>query len=428
MSSIQNIRLWSANSQGASPEVQAASDAAHLAANFSGLRPYSVDQSTELLNRNINALFGPNAQGYAVPNGTAANKLILSLLTSSTDVILTPRCSHALNFETGAIESAVPGVRFQAIETYDGKISPWQVTQALKLRNSLSAEQTATPAVLLISQLTEYGTKYSRNELIELRKCAHDNGMKFVMDGARLFHAAAAETVSLREMTTEVGLDALSLDFSKNGGSGCLAIFINSSLTSDSIRRKMKQQSSVQSQGYADAPKFNTLLENDLWRNYATQANDQAKHIVEDLQLIGINPVFKVEGNLIFIRLSEDVRAELAKSDAFYTWDKTHSLVRFETGFATSDDSVSELVLAINRLNNRRNEFNEIVLRLSESSLDDIKQLYTQQRISDELFYAAWDKALERYTIAELKDLVRSGTISATDMAELYLKAGLGHS
>ena len=60
------------------------------------------------------------------------------------------------------------------------------------------------PGMVYISQPTEYGTLYTRKELIEIRRICDQYKLRFYLDGARLAYALAADAndVSLKDLAT----------------------------------------------------------------------------------------------------------------------------------------------------------------------------------------------------------------------------------
>jgi threonine aldolase len=75
----------------------------------------------------------------------------------------------------------------------------------------------AQPTVVSITQATELGTVYLPDEIAAITDAAHSLGMATHMDGARLSNAAAALDLSLRALTTDVGIDVVSFGGTKNG-------------------------------------------------------------------------------------------------------------------------------------------------------------------------------------------------------------------
>lgn len=73
------------------------------------------------------------------------------------------------------------------------------------------------PKVVFLTNPTEYGTIYSKEEIREITEHAHSKEMRVHLDGARLYNAAAEKGWSLKECTRDLGVDSLSLGGTKNG-------------------------------------------------------------------------------------------------------------------------------------------------------------------------------------------------------------------
>ncbi len=84
--------------------------------------------------------------------------------------------------------------------------------------------KTTQPAALSLSQASEAGTIYGPDDVAALAAVAHEAGLAVHMDGARFANALASAGVSPADMTWRVGVDALSLGATKNGGLACEAV------------------------------------------------------------------------------------------------------------------------------------------------------------------------------------------------------------
>ena len=78
--------------------------------------------------------------------------------------------------------------------------------------------------MLSITQSTELGTVYTIEELKALAHFAKQHNLLFHVDGARLCNAAASLNVSLKALTTDIGVDVLSFGGTKNGLMGVEAV------------------------------------------------------------------------------------------------------------------------------------------------------------------------------------------------------------
>ena len=80
------------------------------------------------------------------------------------------------------------------------------------------------PKVISITQATEMGTVYTTEEIEALAGFAHEREMFLHVDGARISNAVAAQGLTLRKATRDLGVDVLSFGGTKNGLMGVEAV------------------------------------------------------------------------------------------------------------------------------------------------------------------------------------------------------------
>lgn len=77
---------------------------------------------------------------------------------------------------------------------HDGKITGEQLDEYCQsFENDLNHEHMVYPGCVYISQPTEYGTVYTREELASISQVAHDHNLPLYVDGARLGMALTAD-------------------------------------------------------------------------------------------------------------------------------------------------------------------------------------------------------------------------------------------
>jgi threonine aldolase len=235
------------------------------------------------------------------------------------------------------------------VPTRDGKLTPALVgTQA----RGWVVPHHAQPRVVAITQNTELGTVYAPEEITAISAHAHDLGMLVHMDGARLSNAAAALDVPLRAITTDVGVDVLSLGGTKNGLMLGEAVVV---LNPDAVRglpylRKGGMQ--LPSKTRFISAQFVALLDGDLWLRNARHANDMARRLAAAVEAVpGVEIVQPVQANAIFAALPRDVSARLRERFHFYTWDERPGeeveVVRWMTAFDTTEADVRAFAAAL---------------------------------------------------------------------------------
>lgn len=192
------------------PEVMAAV----AAANDGAAVAYGDDPVSARLQHRAEEVFGERARIFPVLNGTGANVISLMAAAPRWGGVITSDVAHVHTDENGAPER-VGGLKILAVPSRDGRIGPDAVD---RYSGDLGDVHRAQPAVLSLTQVTELGTVYSVADLKLLADTAHAAGLRVHVDGSRLANAAATLGVGLREITTDVGVDIVSLGAAKNGG------------------------------------------------------------------------------------------------------------------------------------------------------------------------------------------------------------------
>ena len=124
----------------------------------------------------------PEADVHYIPGGTLMN------LTALAAFLLRPHWSvisadsgHICVHETGAIEAT--GHKINHVKTVDGKLRPEDIEDVLIFHED---EHYVLPKAIYISDSTETGLIYTKEELMALRACCNQHGLYIYLDGARL--------------------------------------------------------------------------------------------------------------------------------------------------------------------------------------------------------------------------------------------------
>lgn len=320
------------------------------AANGGHQSSYGADAYTERLGELLVEHFGPGVEGFGVFNGTGANVVGLQAMLPRWGSVITPESAHITTDEAGAPER-VGGLKLLTVPTVDGKLRPADLD---RYPVDPSDVHHPLPSAVSITQSTEYGTVYTPDELRALTASAHDRGLTVHVDGARIANAAAGLGVPLRAITTDVGVDVLSLGGTKNGLMfGEIVLVINPDAVSGvPVLRKLSMQ--LASKMRFLSAQFVALLSGDLWLRSATHANAMATRLrtgIEELQsagrISGITFTQQTQANTILARLPAGVADRLRKRYAFYDWDPAAGEVRWVCSFDTTEADVDGFLEAI---------------------------------------------------------------------------------
>jgi threonine aldolase len=285
--------------------------------------------------------FGDDIAVYFVFGGTGANVLGLKAITKSHQAIICADTAHVNTDECGAPEKYT-GCKLMDLPTPDGKL---RIEQIKPLLHGIGVEHYVQPAVIAISQATEMGTVYTKEELKTLADFAHDHGLLLQVDGARLANAAVSLGASLKEITADVGVDVLSFGGTKNGMMyGEAVIFFNPKLATE-FKYIRKQGMQLPSKMRFITAQFEAMLSGNLWRRGPEHANRMARLLAEELrQLPQIKITQPVEANGVFAVIPSEYIPALQKKYFFYVWDEETSEVRFMASFDTTEDDIRDFV------------------------------------------------------------------------------------
>ncbi len=330
-------------SDNAAPAHPAVLDAI-AAANAGGAGAYGNDQWTQRADAWFKDQFGGQVESYLVWNGTGANVSALRAMTRPWEAVICSDQAHIHVDECGAPE-LLSGCKLLDLPSADAKLTVEQVrAAALK---GVGFEHHVQPRVLSLTQTTEYGTAYSVDELGALVVEAHGHGLLVHVDGARIANAAASLDVSLREMITDTGVDALSFGLTKNGAIGAEAVVLLNPSLAPQFKYVRKQSTQLASKMRFLAAQVVALAEHDLWLDNARQANAMAQRLAAGLTAAGVNVTQRVQANAVFALLEPAMIARLQEQFHFYEWDETRHEVRLMCSWATDESDVDALVGAV---------------------------------------------------------------------------------
>ncbi len=314
--------------------------AAILDANAGDALGYGEDAWTPRAISRVREHFGEHTDVYFTFNGTGANVVALGSLLRPWEAVLAPASAHLQTDECGALER-FNGSKVISVATADGKLRVADLEPYTRTPDEVHFSQ---PRVVSISQATEFGGVYDVGELRDLCAFCHERGLLVHVDGARLANAAAALGTNLRAITSDVGVDVLSLGGTKNGLLfGEAVCFFNPALHAGSAAFVQKQAMQLASKMRYVAAQFEALLQDNRWAGYAQHANAMAARLHERVRCIrGIRVTRPVRCNAVFATLDRSALERVRARYFFYVFDESLPEVRWMTHWATTPQDVDE--------------------------------------------------------------------------------------
>lgn len=330
------------NYAGIHPEVLAA-----ITAVNGGHQPaYGDDPVTAEFDALITTLFGPRATGLPVFNGTGANVTALQSMCRPWEAVICARTAH-INADEGGAPEKVAGLKLHTVSTPDGKLTPELVaTEAYDFGFVHRAQQ----KVVSITQSTELGTVYTPDEIRALADHAHGLGMYLHVDGARISNAAAALGVTLHEMITDTGVDALSLGATKNGALAAEAVVMLNPGLSAAVPFVRKSAMQLASKMRFASAQLLAMFGTDLYLRNARHANAMADRLYAAVKdIAGLQAGGRPQANAMFPTLPADVSTRLQQSYRFYVWNHLTGQVRWMCSWDTTPEDIDDFAAAVAR-------------------------------------------------------------------------------
>ena len=161
---------------------------------------YGEDPTVNRLEQRAAEVAGKEAALF-VPTGTMGNTIAVKLLTEHGQEVICDARAHLLDYEL-SMTAWFSGCLIRAVPTGDGILS-WDAVRPLI--KPLGPH--AAPTGLVELENTHNmcgGTVYPAGAIRQICEGAHERGVRVHMDGARIFNAAAATGVPVREICAPV--------------------------------------------------------------------------------------------------------------------------------------------------------------------------------------------------------------------------------
>lgn len=168
-----------------------------------GWATYGEDPSVNELQERIARLLGKEAALW-VPTCGMANLVALLTIAPRGSTVVLEAASHVLTSEAMGIEE-IAGLEPRSLWARDGRLDPVEVEE-------LIVQTGATMLVLENTHTRAGGTVLTPELTAELAGAAQRHGAHVHLDGARLFNAAAALGIPVRELAAPANTVALSLN------------------------------------------------------------------------------------------------------------------------------------------------------------------------------------------------------------------------
>lgn len=279
----------------------------------------------------------PHASIHYLAGGTQTNMVLISSAIKHYEGVIAVDSGHINVHETAAIEGS--GHKIITVKGKDGKVYPNDIKEVMELNNN---EHMVKPALVFISNSTEIGTIYTRQELLDLREACDKYGLYLYLDGARLGSALTSASCDYEPSFLGHILDAFYVGGTKNGllYGEALAV-VNEQLQKD-FRYVIKNKGAMLAKGFAVGIEFEEAFKDGLYFDIAKATNEVADYLKNKL---GISNK-EQPTNQVFIKLDNKKAQEVINKFGTEMWNKgeKESEIRIVISFMTTKKDVDELI------------------------------------------------------------------------------------
>ena len=322
----------------------------HLAqTNMEPVSGYGNDKFTASAAEKIKAAADcPDAQVYFLTGGTQTNMVVIDTLLRPYEGVVASSCGHVNTHEAGAIEST--GHKVLTVPHRNGKLDADDLREYVQtFYADASHDHMVFPGMVYISHPSEYGTLYTRNELERISAVCREFSMPLFLDGARLGYGLTADTdVTLQDI-------AKLTDVFYIGGTKCGAlcgeavVFCGMRAPAHPIPR-IKQHGALLAKGRLTGVQFEALFTDGLYFEIGRQAIETAQALRRVLHEHGYRFFLETPTNQQFVILPNEDMARIREHAAIEYWEKydeTHTVVRFCTSWATTQEDIDALAAVL---------------------------------------------------------------------------------
>ena len=323
-------------SEGAHPSILKAMNDENLNQKIGYGMDEICEQARALIRKECDA---QQADVHFLVGGTQANLTVIAAALRPYEAVIACESGHINVHETGSIEAC--GHKVCTAYAKDGKLTPAMIQKIVDFH---ADEHMVKPKMVYISNATELGTIYYKEELTALHQICKELDLYLFMDGARLGSALTAEGNDLTLADIARLCDVFYIGGTKNGALFGEAVVINHEQIKKEFRYNIKQRGGMLAKGFLLGLQFKTLFENDLFYSLAKQANECAQRMVKDA---GFEFYADSPTNQLFPILPNSLADKISEKYAFQVQEKINdetTALRFVTSWACPNHVIDEFI------------------------------------------------------------------------------------
>lgn len=318
-----------------------------LETNLMKMSGYGSDDFCESAKEKIRAACEcPDAEVFFLVGGTQTNRIVIDTMLRPCEGVVAAVTGHVSCHEAGAIEAS--GHKVMTIPQHEGKINAKELEVFLaSFWSDDNHEHMVFPGMVYLSHPTEYGTLYTKAELNQIAAVCHEYQIPLYMDGARLGYGLAARETDVSLADVAGICDVFYIGGTKVGALCGEAVVFTRQNMPQHFLTLVKQNGALLAKGRLLGIQFDTLFTDHLYYDIGSHGIEMANLMKEGFRERGYEFFLDSPTNQQFIILENREMEALKEKVKFSFWetvDENHTVVRFATSWATTEEEIAELM------------------------------------------------------------------------------------
>ncbi|KAH6892545.1 pyridoxal phosphate-dependent transferase [Thelonectria olida] len=305
---------------------------------------YGHDTYCEQARQRIRSHLGRGDVGiFFVPSGTSANAISIASCLRPHEAVIAASSGHIVTRETGAVEAS--GHKIINATPDNGKLTPDIIARALD--ENWHFPHMAKPRMVYISNATEIGTIYTKDELRAIKDLCERRHLLLFLDGARIGAALASKANDMTLSDVLELTDIFWIGGTKNGALLGEAVVVKDPRLASEFEFYVKQHGSLLAKSRVMGVQFAELFRENLYFDLALTANLAAEKLSAGIEEAGFSVHAATQTNQVFAVLPLGLIKRLQAAYTFYVWEKVghdKAVVRLLTTWATKEREIDGFI------------------------------------------------------------------------------------
>lgn len=293
----------------------------------------------------------PDADIFFLVGGTQTNTTVIDGVLTGYEGVIAVESGHINVHESGAVEAF--GHKVITLPAHDGKMTAEDLRAFHdRFYADSSYEHMVIPGIVYITMPTELGTIYKASEIESIYNLCQEYEIPLFIDGARLGYGLMAEGCDFDLPWLAHHCDVFYIGGTKQGALCGEAVVFPRHNAPRHFFNIIKQHGALLAKSRLAGVQFDALFTNNLYFELSKHAIQKAMQLRQLFITAGI-PIKESPTNQQFVVLSNDQKQQLMSHVLFETWepvDTNHTLCRFVTSWATTDEDMKTLEDALHSL------------------------------------------------------------------------------